>query len=67
MGREETDARLAGQTTAINAGDQGVTSVTDHPRMPHELCWYVSLLMVMGQAKREALANDTFAENRLVK
>ena len=66
MGREETDARLAGQTTAINA-DQGVTSVTDHPHMPHDLCWYVSLLTVMAQAKREALANDTLAENRLLK
>lgn len=67
MGREERDARLAGQTSRINAGDQGVTGVMGHPHMPCEPCWYVSLPMVMVQAKRQALGHDTSAENRLVK
>ena len=67
MEREERDAHLAGQTSRINAGDQEVTSVMDYPHMPCELCWYVSLLMVMAQAKRQALGHDISAENQLVK
>lgn len=55
MGREERDAPVSGQTSRINAGDQGVNECHGSLTCHVNHAGGVSLPMVMVQAKKTSL------------